>query len=181
MPKKLLPHQTKTSSSKILVGILMGSISDAPLLQETEKVLNDLGVPYDITVASAHRTPDLVRKFILRCEKNGAKVFIAAAGGAAALPGVVAAETTKPVIGIPVESNIQGMDSLLSIVQMPAGIPVATVAIGKAGARNAAHLAAEILGISDPKIAESIKNYRSDQIKKIINDDKKLKTNTPYS
>jgi len=159
----------------------MGSISDAPLLQETEKVLKDLSISYDITVASAHRSPDLVRKFVTRCEKVGAQVFIAAAGGAAALPGVVASETMKPVIGIPVESNISGIDSLLSIVQMPAGVPVGTVAIGKPGAKNAGYLAAEILGLVSNQVAASLARFRKDQYAKILNDDKKLKTDTARS
>jgi 5-(carboxyamino)imidazole ribonucleotide mutase len=179
MTKNLNSPAPNGKKAKILVGIVMGSISDAPIVEETEKVLMKLGIPYDKAVASAHRTPDLVRSFITNCEKDGAQVFIAAAGGAAALPGVVAAETIKPVIGVPIESVINGIDSLLSIAQMPGGVPVATVAIGKAGAKNAGFLAAEILAVSMPEVADAMHNYRKEQREKILKDNGKLKTNTP--
>lgn len=156
----------------------MGSISDyAGLVEESEKVLKELGVTYRTTVASAHRTPDLVKTFITDCLNDGAQVFIAAAGGAAALPGVVAAETIKPVIGIPVTSGLNGMDSLLSIAQMPGGIPVATVAIGKGGAKNAGLLAAEILATSREDVANALKEHRKKQRENVINDAKKLQGN----
>jgi 5-(carboxyamino)imidazole ribonucleotide mutase len=168
----------KPSSSNVDVGIVMGSISDyAGLVEEAEKVLAGLGLNYRTTVASAHRTPDLVRKFIHDCEEDGAQVFIAAAGGAAALPGVVAAESLKPVIGIPVTSGLNGLDSLLSIAQMPGGIPVATVAIGKGGAKNAGLLAAQIISLSRPEIAEAFKKHRAAQRENVINDAKKLQGN----
>ena len=144
-------------------------------MEEAEQILQAFGIPFRTTVASAHRTPDLVREFIQECEGAGAQVFIAAAGGAAALPGVVAAETIKPVIGIPITSSLSGLDSLLSIAQMPGGIPVATVAIGKAGARNAALLAAEMLAIADASVARALKNHRQEQREKVMNDAEKLK------
>lgn len=173
MPKK----QPSPPNSAIDVAILMGSISDAPIVEEAEKVLKQFAVPYAITVASAHRTPDLVREFVRKSEARGASVFIAAAGGAAALPGVVAAETVKPVIGIPIESVLNGFDSLLSIAQMPGGVPVAAVAIGKAGARNAAHLAVQILATADKDKTEAYKRYRFEQRDRIIEDAKKLQSN----
>jgi len=172
MPKKSSPQ-----NSRIDVGIVMGSLSDYPMIEETEKLLKTFSLAYRTTVASAHRTPDLVRGFIKNCERDGAEVFIAAAGGAAALPGVVAAETIKPVIGIPITSGLNGMDSLLSIAQMPGGIPVAAVAIGKAGAKNAAILAAEILAISRPAVAEALNSFRSEQRTQVINDAEKLQGN----
>lgn len=170
---------SKPKKDAVLVGLIMGSASDAGLIEETEILLNKFGVVYEKTVASAHRTPDLVRKFVHETEEKGVQVFIAAAGGAAALPGVVAAETTKPVIGVPVESGLMGMDSLLSIVQMPAGVPVAAVAVGKAGARNAALLAVEILALSYPYLAQALEDYRKEQREKVINDAKKLQNSAP--
>jgi phosphoribosylaminoimidazole carboxylase PurE protein len=175
--------QSKRSSKQnrkkepILVGIVMGSISDAPILEETESVLTKFSITYKKTVASAHRTPDLVRKFIRDCEAKGTEVFIAAAGGAAALPGVVAAETIKPVIGVPIESVLMGLDSLLSIAQMPGGVPVAAMAVGKTGARNAGVLAVEILALSRPALSERLLNFRKDQRSKIQNDAEKLQSN----
>lgn len=171
-----MPKQS--ASKKLDVGIVMGSISDYPLIEESEKVFQKLGITYRTTVASAHRTPDLVRKFISDCESDGAEVFIAAAGGAAALPGVVAAETIKPVIGVPVTSVLNGLDSLLSIAQMPGGIPVATVAIGKAGAKNAALLTAQILAISRKEVKSAIESYRKDQREAVFADAKKLQGNS---
>ncbi len=161
-------------SKRVDVGIVMGSISDYPLIEESEKIFQKLGITYKTTVASAHRTPDLVREFIRDCEANGAEIFIAAAGGAAALPGVVAAETIKPVIGVPVTSVLNGLDSLLSIAQMPGGIPVATVAIGKAGAKNAALLAAQTLAISRSEIKKAVIAYRKEQRESVIADARKL-------
>jgi len=158
----------------LAVGIVMGSISDAGVIAETENLLKKFGLSYKKTVASAHRSPDLVKQFIRQCEAQGAKVFIAAAGGAAALPGVVAAETSKPVIGIPIESALLGLDSLLSIVQMPGGVPVATVAVGKAGAKNAAILAAQIIATSNARLAQVLISYKKEQREKVIADAKKL-------
>ena len=143
-----------------LVGILMGSDSDHPVMSEAFALLESLGIPYEHIVASAHRTPDRVRSYIRQAEGRGVKVFIAGAGGAAHLAGVVAGETLRPVIGVPLDSVLDGVDSLLSTAQMPKGIPVATMAIGKAGAQNAAILAAEILALSDPDLAARLRAQR---------------------
>jgi phosphoribosylaminoimidazole carboxylase PurE protein len=141
------------------VCIVMGSDSDAPVMSEAAEALDELKVPYVMTVASAHRSPDRTRQVITEGERDGAAVFIAGAGMAAHLPGVVAAYTTRPVIGVPLSgSALQGMDALLAVVQMPPGIPVATVAIG--GARNAGILAAEILAGGDPELATRLKQKR---------------------
>ncbi len=131
---------------KVLVGILMGSASDAETMAETEKILKENKIPYEINVLSAHRNPDAVRKYAKIVEKRGVKILICGAGMAAALAGVVSAHTNLPVIGVPIETkSLQGLDSLLSTVQMPGGVPVACMAIGKAGAKNAAILAIRIL------------------------------------
>lgn len=144
---------------KVLV--ITGSESDLTLARETVKLLEEFGIPYRIEVASAHRSPERVVRIIKEAEKDGVEVIIAMAGMAAALPGVIAAHTILPVIGVPVNSSpLNGMDSLLSIAQMPGGVPVATVAIGKAGAKNAAILAAEILGLKDQKLQKRLKSYR---------------------
>ena len=136
------------------VAILMGSDSDLPVVEAGIKVLKTLEVPVEVKVTSAHRTPEATREYVLDAEKRGCGVFIAAAGMAAHLAGAVAAQTLKPVIGIPVDAGpLQGLDALLSTVQMPGGIPVASVAIGKAGAKNAGYLAAQILGVSDEALA----------------------------
>jgi len=141
------------------VGIIMGSDSDLPVVKEAAKVLESLGIGYDMVIASAHRTPELTKSFVKNCEDNGFSCIIAAAGGAAHLPGVVAAYTTLPVIGIPIESKaLSGVDSLYSIVQMPSGIPVATMAIG--GAKNAGLFAAQIVSLSDETVRENFKAYR---------------------
>jgi len=146
---------------KIKVAIVVGSDSDLPIIVNTTKILEELNIAYSIAVASAHRTPDKVIKYVKDCENAGADVFIAAAGMAAALPGVVASKTLKPVIGLPIESKVLGgQDALFSIVQMPQGIPVATVAIGKAGAINAGVLAAQILAVKDNEILQKLISYR---------------------
>src|SRR3989338_10283889 len=138
---------------KPIVAILMGSDSDAPLLKPCGDLLRELGIPFKARVLSAHRTPDEAVEFVKSAKQNGIKVIIAAAGGAAHLAGVAAAHTLLPVIGIPIEtSSLKGIDSLLSTVQMPAGTPVATVAIGSGGVKNAAFLAARIIALQDPKI-----------------------------
>ncbi|MFC1957912.1 5-(carboxyamino)imidazole ribonucleotide mutase [Chloroflexota bacterium] len=145
-----------------LVGVVMGSKSDTEALQPTLEVLKELGIDYEVSVISAHRTPEKARQYGLAARSNGIEVLIAAAGGAAHLPGVLASWTTLPVIGVPLASSeLKGVDALYSIVQMPAGIPVASVAIGTAGARNAAYLAAEILGLKYDKIREACEKYRS--------------------
>ncbi|WP_456419382.1 5-(carboxyamino)imidazole ribonucleotide mutase [Methanocaldococcus infernus] len=140
------------------VGIIMGSDSDLPILKDAAKTLEELGIDYIMTIASAHRTPERVVKCIKEFEEKGVEVIIAGAGGAAHLPGVVASLTILPVIGVPIKSTLQGLDSLLSIVQMPSGIPVATVAINNA--KNAALLAAEILGIKYDDVREKLIEYR---------------------
>jgi len=144
-----------------LVGVIMGSQSDWETMKHACSVLEELKIPYEKKVVSAHRTPDYMFEYAETAEGRGVKVIIAGAGGAAHLPGMVAAKTTLPVIGVPVQSkSLNGLDSLLSIVQMPGGVPVATVAIGKAGAINAGLLAASILGISYPEFMMSLKERR---------------------
>ena len=144
-----------------LVGIIVGSKSDRPMLEETEEVLTQLGIEHEVVVASAHRTPERVMEWATSARERGIEVIIAAAGGSAGLPGVAASWTTLPVIGVPVpSSDLGGIDSLYSIAQMPPGIPVACVAVGSWGARNAAFLAAQILGIKHEKIREAYDGYR---------------------
>jgi phosphoribosylaminoimidazole carboxylase PurE protein len=154
---------------KPIVAILMGSDSDAESLKPCGEVLRQFNIPFIAKVLSAHRTPDETVNFTKAAKKEGFKVIIAAAGGAAHLAGVVAANTSLPVIGIPVEtSSLKGMDSLLSTVQMPAGTPVATVAIGAGGVRNAAFLAARILALADPKLEEALEIYKNQNKEKIL-------------
>jgi len=146
-----------------LVGVVMGSKSDAEVIQSALDVLTSLGIEHEVNVISAHRTPEKARKYAQSAREKGIEVIIAAAGMAAHLPGVLASWTTLPVIGIPMASGeLKGVDALYSIVQMPAGIPVACMAIGSAGAKNAAYLAAEILGLKHGKIREAYKKYRSE-------------------
>ncbi|MFZ2225241.1 MAG: 5-(carboxyamino)imidazole ribonucleotide mutase [Candidatus Deferrimicrobium sp.] len=143
--------------------ILMGSASDAEAMRATAEVLTEYGIPYEMTVASAHRSPGRTQSLARDAEKDGFSVIIAGAGGAAHLAGCVAAETVLPVIGVPLAgSPLGGFDALLSTVQMPAGVPVATVAVGKAGAQNAAHLAAQILSVSSPKLRAKIRARRKE-------------------
>ena len=145
-----------------LVAVVMGSKSDAEAVQPTLDALKMLGIDYEVATLSAHRNPEKVRQFGLEAQSRGIEVIIAAAGGAAHLPGVLASWTTLPVIGVPLAtSELRGVDALYSIVQMPAGIPVATMAIGTAGAKNAAYLAAEILSLKYDKIKEVYEKYRS--------------------
>lgn len=146
---------------KPLVGVIMGSTSDWSTMEHASAVLDELEIPYEKKVVSAHRTPDLMFEYAEGAKERGIKVIIAGAGGAAHLPGMVASKTTLPVIGVPVQSKaLNGLDSLLSIVQMPGGVPVATVAIGKAGATNAGLLAAQILGTQYPEIDRSLEQRR---------------------
>ncbi len=142
------------------VGVLMGSKSDWPVMTHAADTLESLGVPHEVRVMSAHRTPDLVHEYSTTAEARGLAVIIAAAGGAAHLAGVVASGTALPVLGVPMGSALDGLDSLLSTVQMPGGVPVATLAIGKAGAVNAAILAAQILGVADADVREAVKADR---------------------
>jgi 5-(carboxyamino)imidazole ribonucleotide mutase len=159
-----------TTTPQPLVGIIMGSKSDWPdTMSHAAETLDKLGVPYETKVVSAHRTPDLVFEYASTAESRGIEVIIAGAGGAAHLPGMTAAKTTLPVLGVPAESHaLKGMDSLLSIVQMPAGIPVGTLAIGRAGAVNAALLAASILGGKYPEIREALKKYRDELTRSVL-------------
>jgi 5-(carboxyamino)imidazole ribonucleotide mutase len=147
-----------------LVGVIMGSRSDWETMAHAVETLERLGVPCEARVLSAHRAPDLLFDYIQSAEKRGMEAIIAGAGGAAALPGMIAAKTVLPVLGVPMESKaLNGMDSLLSIVQMPAGVPVGTLAIGRAGAVNAALLAAAILGVGRPEIRDAVRRYRAAQ------------------
>lgn len=149
--------------SKNLVSVIMGSDSDFEVMKECAVTLKSFDVLFDMRVMSAHRTPDIVATFATNARAEGIKVIIAAAGGAAHLAGAVAAKTTLPVIGVPLAAtSLDGMDALLATVQMPAGIPVATVAVGKAGAKNAALLALQILGVSDKQMAEKLEKYKID-------------------
>ncbi len=146
-----------------LVGVIMGSKSDSEAMQPALDALDQMGIEYEMSVISAHRTPDKAREYGTSARKRGLEVIIAGAGGAAHLPGVLASWTTIPVIGVPIPSGaIKGLDALLSIVQMPAGVPVACVAVGSAGAKNAAYLAAEILGLKHEGIRQAYEEYRSE-------------------
>jgi 5-(carboxyamino)imidazole ribonucleotide mutase len=153
-------EQPETSSPP-LVGLIMGSKSDWDFLQPAAKILTELGVPFEAKVVSAHRTPDFMFEYAEAAEARGLLVIIAAAGGAAHLPGMVAAKTLVPVLGVPVPATaLQGVDALLSIVQMPKGVPVGTLAIGKPGATNAGLLAAEIVGLLHPEVRERLRAWR---------------------
>ena len=150
-------------SKEILVSVLMGSKSDDDHLKPTFKLLDDFGIKWEKKVLSAHRQPDDLRAYLAQAEDNGVRVFIAAAGLSAALPGVVAAHSLRPVIGVPVPAGpLRGMDALLSVVQMPGGVPVATVGIGSHGSKNAAVLALQILSLSDTSALETLKRYRDE-------------------
>jgi 5-(carboxyamino)imidazole ribonucleotide mutase len=147
-----------------LVGIIMGSQSDWETMEHAHIILHDLGIPHEVKIVSAHRTPERMRDYAKDAKGRGLKVIIAGAGGAAHLPGMTASYTTLPVLGVPVESKtLKGMDSLLSIAQMPGGIPVGTLAIGAAGAKNAGLLAAAILGTHDAAISKKLEDYREKQ------------------
>jgi len=151
-------------SKEALVGIIMGSTSDWETMEHTADTLREIGVPFETRVVSAHRPPDLLFEYAASAEKRGIEVIIAGAGGAAHLPGMTAAMTILPVFGVPVESKaMSGVDSLYSIVQMPPGVPVGTLAIGKSGAINAALLAASVLALSDPKLAKRLEAWRKKQ------------------
>ncbi|MBT72060.1 MAG: 5-(carboxyamino)imidazole ribonucleotide mutase [Gammaproteobacteria bacterium] len=159
------------------VSILMGSESDLNIMQATADTLQQLQIHYEIKITSAHRTPAATQQFISDAESRGCQVFIAGAGLAAHLAGATAAHTTKPVIGVPIDSGpLNGLDALLSTVQMPGGIPVATVAIGKSGAKNAAYLAAQILSLSDAALAERVKTERTANAEKIKSQDQALQS-----
>ncbi len=164
-------RRTMSSEPKPLVGVLMGSKSDWETMLHADEMLTRLGVPHDCRVLSAHRVPDALREYVGSAESRGMEVLIAGAGGAAHLPGVVASMTVLPVLGVPIQSqSLLGLDSLLWIVQMPAGIPVATLAIGKAGAINAALLAVAILGGSRPELRQKLHDYRAAEREKLLKD-----------
>lgn len=155
--------------TKTLVSLVMGSKSDWPVMEHAGHTLDALGIGFEARVLSAHRTPDALFEYLKKAEEKGIEIFIAGAGGAAHLPGVVAAKTLLPVIGVPMPSqSLNGMDSLLSIVQMPAGIPVATMAIGKAGTINAALFAASILSMKYPECRQAVQQYRQKQAQAIL-------------
>ena len=161
---------------KTLVSIVMGSDSDLEIMREAGKALEEFGISYEIDVTSAHRSPDRTAEYARGAAKRGVRVIIAGAGGAAHLAGVIAAHTTLPVIGVPIPAtSLQGMDSLLATVQMPAGIPVATVAIGKPGATNAGILAAQILGVADRAISSKLDAYKEKLARGVDEKSKKLK------
>ncbi|MGB8322163.1 MAG: 5-(carboxyamino)imidazole ribonucleotide mutase [Candidatus Acidiferrum sp.] len=157
------------AKANVLVGVIMGSTSDWETMEHAAKTLEALGVPFETRVVSAHRTPDLLFEYAAAAEGRGIEVIIAGAGGAAHLPGMTASKTVLPVLGVPVESKaLKGLDSLLSIAQMPGGIPVGTLAIGKAGAINAALLAAAILGVKHGEIREALRKFRKTQTEKVL-------------
>ena len=155
-----------------LVGIIMGSRSDWETMAHAAETLERLGVPFEVRVVSAHRTPDLLFEYAAAAESRGLRALIAGAGGAAHLPGMAAAKTVVPILGVPVESRaLHGMDSLLSIVQMPAGVPVGTLAIGPAGAANAALLAIAILALEDAGLRDKLVAYRTEQTSRVLHED----------
>ena len=157
------------NSSSPVIGIVMGSNSDWPTMQAAAKILKDFGVPFEARVVSAHRTPDLMFEYAEQARERGLKAIIAGAGGAAHLPGMIAAKTTLPVLGVPVQSKaLSGKDSLLSIVQMPKGIPVATFAIGEAGAANAGLFAVALLAVEDAALAQKLADFRARQTQAVL-------------
>ena len=160
-----------TTTNKPLVGILMGSKSDWETMRAAAEILDEFGVPYEAKVASAHRSPDLVTEFVSTADKRGLEVIIAAAGLAAHLPGVVAAQTLLPVLGVPMHSNaLGGLDALLAIVQMPGGVPVGTLAIGSHGAKNSALLAIRVLANSRPELRDKLRQYHTKMAEQIKNE-----------
>ena len=158
---------------KAIVSVIMGSTSDLPVMKKATDFLNEMQIPFEVNALSAHRTPEAVESFAKGAKERGIKVIIAAAGMAAHLPGVIAASTTLPVIGVPINSTLDGMDALLAIVQMPPGIPVATVGVN--GALNAAILAAEMLALSDKELATKLKAYKQGLKEKIVKANEELK------
>jgi phosphoribosylaminoimidazole carboxylase PurE protein len=172
-------NQKGVTMSKPVVGILMGSDSDLPVMQEAAAMLKEFGIEYEMTVASAHRTPKKVLEYCTSAERRGIKVIIAGAGWAAHLAGVIASQTTLPVIGVPIDSSpLRGVDALLSTAQMPGGIPVATMSIGKAGAKNAGVFAAQIMAASDVKMANRLKVFRVEMERDVEEKAKRLEAIT---
>jgi 5-(carboxyamino)imidazole ribonucleotide mutase len=173
--KQMAKNQTpNTNDQKPIVSIIMGSTSDWETMKNAADILTEFGVAHESKVVSAHRTPDLLFEFAKTAEQRGIEVIIAGAGGAAHLPGMCAAQTVLPVLGVPVQSKaLSGMDSLLSIVQMPAGIPVGTLAIGNAGAKNAALLAISILAISRPELRGKLHDFRRNQTQNVLDSELK--------
>ena len=162
-------HGPGTAGGGLAVAVLMGSRSDWEVMQHAPQTLETLGIEHEVRVLSAHRTPDALEEYVADAEARGCHVFVAAAGGAAHLAGVVASKTLRPVLGVPMETKLSGgLDSLLSTVQMPAGIPVGTLAVGRAGAVNAALLAAAILARSDPELEDRLRAYRHEQARAVL-------------
>jgi len=160
---------------KAIVAVIMGSQSDLEVMREGINILKEFGLDYEVKILSAHRTPQQTIKYALGADKKGIKIFITGAGGAAALPGIIAAHTVLPIIGVPIETkSLKGLDSLLSIVQMPSGVPVACMATGKAGAKNAAILAVEILALQDKKLKNKLIRYKKRLGQEVIKANKKL-------
>lgn len=160
--------------SKPFVAIVMGSDSDLPVMEASFDILRTFGVPFEARITSAHRTPEVTKTYVQDADERGCAAFIAAAGMAAHLAGAVAAATVKPVIGVPMNASLDGLDALLSTVQMPAGIPVASVAIGKAGAKNAAYLAVQMLSLADPQLAQQLRDERASNAQQIAAKDAAL-------
>jgi 5-(carboxyamino)imidazole ribonucleotide mutase len=161
----------KRKAGRPLVGVIMGSKSDWATMKAAAEVLDLYGVPYETRIVSAHRTPDALMAYAASAEARGIRIIVAGAGGAAHLPGMAAAKTCLPVLGVPVASKaLKGLDSLLSIAQMPRGVAVGTLAIGEAGAANAGHLAAQILALSDPALARRVRTFRAAQTAKVLKD-----------
>jgi 5-(carboxyamino)imidazole ribonucleotide mutase len=156
--------------NEVAVAVLMGSKSDWEVMQHAPQTLARLEIPHEVRVLSAHRTPDALEEFVADVEKRGCRVFVAAAGGAAHLAGVVASKTLRPVLGVPMGTQLGGLDSLLSTVQMPAGIPVATLAVGRAGAVNAALLAAAILALADEGVERRLRQFRKEQAQRVLDE-----------
>ena len=166
---EIVMAKVKKPTRQIVVGIIMGSKSDWPTMEAAAKVLDEFGIGYEAEVVSAHRTPDKMMTYAASAKERGLRVIIAGAGGAAHLPGMVAAKTSLPVLGVPVKSSaLDGLDSLLSIAQMPAGIPVGTLAIGRAGAVNAGLLAVSVLALHDPELATALDAWRARQTQAVL-------------
>ena len=167
---------SETTNQKPLVGIVMGSDSDLPIMTDTAKTLKQFSIPFEVEITSAHRSPARTAEYARTARQRGLKAIIVGAGGASHLAGVMAAETTLPVIGVPIaNSPLSGMDSLLSTVQMPGGVPVATMAVGKAGAVNAAIYAAQIIGVADEKVAAALARFKDDLARSVAEKSEKVK------